>query len=242
MAVKKGEGTHEVVWSRVTMPRWGENITGWLTRPQVRPAPALLVSPDAWGITGFVEIFCHRLSRQGYACLAVEPYSRGGRPRRSQSLEVAREAFAALPPARWVGDLRAGLDFLRKSGDAEIDQVGVLAFGEGGLGALEIASQPALAMRCLALLYASLPVAEDAGRRLTCPVLGLYGGKDDVVPPDRARAFAAAAAAGGIRAEMLVYPDAPHAFVDDEREWFDPASTDDAWTRLLAFLERTLRA
>src|SRR2546421_6245850 len=106
MAIKKGEGTFEVVFSRVTMPRWGENISGWLTRPQVHPSPALLVAPDAWGVTGFVEQFCHRLSRQGYTCLAVEPYSRGGRPKRSASLEDARASFANIPPEQWELDLR----------------------------------------------------------------------------------------------------------------------------------------
>src|SRR2546423_9581497 len=119
MPIRRGEGRLGVVFSRRTMPGWGENFSGWLPRPRVPPAPALLVAPDAWGVTGFVEQFCHRLTRQGYTCLAVEPYSRGGQPKRSASLEEARAVFAEIPPEQWERDLRAGLDFMRKSGDAD---------------------------------------------------------------------------------------------------------------------------
>jgi len=237
VAVKKGEGDHEVVFSRVTIPRWGENITGWNTRPQRRPAPGVLICPDAWGVTGFIEAFCHRLSRHGYTCLAVEPYSRGGKPRRSDSLAAARQAFAQIPVRPLAGDLVAGLEFMRKSGDADPARIGILGIGEGGRAAVALAADTELKLRCLVLLYASVPVTPP---RVPVPTLGLYGAKDDVVPPDAARAFAAIVSREGGRPELLVYPDAGHGFLDDERDTFVEASADDAWNRLLACLRANL--
>jgi carboxymethylenebutenolidase len=227
MAVKKGEGTHEVVFSRVTIPRWGESIEGWLTRPQVRPAPGIVVVPDAWGITGFVESLCHRLSRQGYACLAVEPFSREGKPRRSAPLAEARVAFSQLPLSRLAGDVRAGVDFLRRSGDAHAGRIVVVAVGDGGPAALSFAADPSQSLRGLVLFYAPLgsrPVPP-------VPILGLYGANDEVVPVDEARAFS------GPQVQMLVYPKGSHGFIDDERDTYEEAVAGDAWIRLLTFLE-----
>src|SRR2546422_2027778 len=160
MAVKKGEGKFEVVYSRVTIPRWGESITGWLTRPERRPAPGLVVAPHAWGVTGFVESFCHRLSRQGYSCLAVDPFSRGGQPHRSVSAQVARQAFMDQPHHRYVVDLRAGLEFLRRSGDAVPGRVAALGIGDGGRAALDLATERDAALRALVLFYSPLPSGE----------------------------------------------------------------------------------
>ena len=242
MAIKKGEGTHEVVFSRVTIPRWGENMEGWLTRPQSdEPTPALLVVPDAWGITGFIEACWHRLSRQGYTCLAVEPYSRGGRPRRSASYDDARSSFAGLPFRRLVGDLRAGVEFLRKTGDVLLDRIGVMALGNGGRAGIELASDDEVALRCLVLLYAALPNVDGEAARVRVPLLGLYGAEDQVVPADSARTFSALVAQAGARPEVLVYPQARETFLDDERDTFDPATADDAWTRILRFLDANLR-
>lgn len=241
MAIKKGEGTHEVVFSRVTIPRFGENLEGWLTRPQERPAPALLVSPDAWGITGFTQSFQHRLGRQGYSCLAVEPYSRGGQPRRSDIHDQAEAAFAGLPTRRLAFDLRAGLDYLRKSGDADVGRMGILAFGDGARAALDLAADPDVGLRAAALLWPRLD--EGAGAEgLACPVLALNGAQDGTAAAERTKAFAAVASGAGASVEMLSYPEAGRGFMDDERDSFEPASADDAWTRLLAFLDAHLRS
>jgi carboxymethylenebutenolidase len=238
VAVKKGEGAHEVLFSRATIPRWGESIEGWLTRPEERPAPALLISPDAWGITGFTQAFSHRLSRHGFSCLAVEPYSRGGKPPRSLDRDEARDAFRSLPTGRLALDLRAGLDYLRKSGDAEPARIGLLAFGDGGPAALDLAGDPVVRLGGLILLWA--PV--EATRALTCPVLGLYAALDPATTREMTQELSLAGAVTGVQAEVLTYPNVGHAFVDDERGTFDEAAATDAWSRILGFLQANLQA
>jgi carboxymethylenebutenolidase len=236
LAVKKGEGSHAVNFVRVTIPRWGENITGWLTRPTDTPRPGVIVVPDVWGITGSVEMFCHRLSRNGYVCLAVEPYTRVPRPVRVAPFEDVRTAYQQLSPRTMVGDLRAGLDFLRLADDVFPERIGVIGIGEGGRAALELAADPDLKVRSLALFYS--PVTADS--TVSAPVLGLFGADDDVVAADDARAFGTALAAGGGRPEILVYPGAKRGFIDDERDTYSDAAAAEASTRLLAFLDRTL--
>jgi carboxymethylenebutenolidase len=66
------------------------------------------------------------------------------------------------------------------------------------------------------------------------PVLGLFGGDDDHIPADQVAAFDAALP---VEHEIHAYPGAPHGFFDRRAEDFK-AESEDAWTRILGFLER----
>jgi carboxymethylenebutenolidase len=78
---------------------------------------------------------------------------------------------------------------------------------------------------------APLEVAPD----IRCPVLGLFGGTDEAIPPDQVEAFDRALGQGGIEHEIHVYPGAPHSFFD--RKYDEHAEAcEDAWRRVLGFL------
>ena len=70
-------------------------------------------------------------------------------------------------------------------------------------------------------------------------MLGLYGGADTGIPLDTVEAMQARAAAGSDaakRSEIVVYPEAPHAFFADYRPSYDKAAATDGWQRCLAWL------
>ena len=69
------------------------------------------------------------------------------------------------------------------------------------------------------------------------PLLGLYGGADEGIPPDHLKAFEHALAAAGVDHEIVVYPGAPHSFFDRRFEEHAEACGD-AWRRVLGFLQR----
>ena len=76
----------------------------------------------------------------------------------------------------------------------------------------------------------------DMAERLAVPSLGLYGGADPSIPlelVERMRARLAVAPAPG---EIVVYPNAPHAFFADYRESYRKEAAQDAFARMLAFL------
>jgi carboxymethylenebutenolidase len=70
---------------------------------------------------------------------------------------------------------------------------------------------------------------------LKCPVLGLYGGKDQGIPIADVEAMRAAMKAAGKPGEIIVYPEAQHGFLADYRPSYDPAAAADGWKRMLAF-------
>ena len=72
-------------------------------------------------------------------------------------------------------------------------------------------------------------------RDMRGPVLGLYGGADEGIPPDQIAAFEQGLAAAGVEHEIVTYPGAPHSFFDRRFEEHAEACAD-AWRRVLGFL------
>ncbi len=68
-------------------------------------------------------------------------------------------------------------------------------------------------------------------------MLGLFGGEDQAIPVEQVEQFDASLAAAGVEHEIHVYPGAPHSFFDRRYEEHADAC-EDAWRRMLGFLER----
>jgi len=69
------------------------------------------------------------------------------------------------------------------------------------------------------------------------PVLALQAGADANITAEANAEFERALEAAGVEHEVVVYEGAPHSFFDRKQEDFQEAS-DEAWKRVLAFLER----
>ena len=71
---------------------------------------------------------------------------------------------------------------------------------------------------------------------LKCPLLGLYGGKDDSIDVNAVQAAASAARRAGKQVEIVVYPDAGHGFHAAYRPSYDAADAADGGQKALAFI------
>jgi carboxymethylenebutenolidase len=72
---------------------------------------------------------------------------------------------------------------------------------------------------------------------IRCPVLGLFGGADEAIPVEQVDEFDSRLIEAGVEHELKVYPAAPHSFFD-KRAVEHAEASDDAWRRVLAFLDR----
>ena len=81
------------------------------------------------------------------------------------------------------------------------------------------------------------PGAIQRANEITCPILALQAGADQNITAEDNAAFDAALTAAGVEHEVVTYPGAPHSFFDRKQEEF-AADSEDAWNRVLAFLER----
>ena len=117
-----------------------------------------------------------------------------------------------------------------------------VGFCFGGTQSLLAATNAELALDGVIGFYGSLsperwgdmsPIHRAADMR--GPVLGLYGGADEGIPPDQVEAFERNLAAAGVEHEIVTYPGAPHAFFDRRYDEHAEACAD-AWRRMLDFL------
>ena len=72
---------------------------------------------------------------------------------------------------------------------------------------------------------------------MQAPILALQAGADEHISAEINLAFDRALTAAGLEHEIVTYDGAPHSFFDRRQDEFAEAS-EDAWERVLSFLER----
>lgn len=215
--------------------------------------PAVVLIPDVWGLSEFYRELARRLMAEGFVTLALDPY--GGPVQITDPGRFLRERSDPETLAR----IRAALEQLSVHPAVAGQSVGVVGFCIGGTQALLAACALPGVSACVSfygilsyehgLLYD--PAGRDPVRKprdpiaavpdLRCPLLALFGGRDEFVPARDVRALEARAAETGRRVEVRIYPEAGHAFLNETRpQAFRPDDARDAWARMLAFLRREL--
>ena len=78
----------------------------------------------------------------------------------------------------------------------------------------------------------------DIAPTLKVPVLGLYGGQDTGIPVDTVEQMRDRLKSSSSKSEIIVYPDAPHAFFADYRPSYREKEAVDGWQRLQAWFKQ----
>jgi carboxymethylenebutenolidase len=78
----------------------------------------------------------------------------------------------------------------------------------------------------------------DIATDLNAPVLGLYGAEDTGIPLDTVETMRHALRAANAKAEIVVYPEAGHAFNADYRPSYHEESAADGWQRMLSWFRQ----
>lgn len=210
--------------------------------------PTVLVVQEIFGVHEHIRDLCRRLAKAGYLAVAPELYFRVGDPSKLDSIPAILDNIVArVPDAQVMADLDACAAWAAENG-GDADKLAITGFCWGGrITWLYAAHNPRL--KAAVAWYGKLDGAPtnmtprhpvDIAARLHAPVLGLYGGQDQGIPLKDVEAMRAALARAGSRSEIVVYPDAPHAFNADYRPSYRPAEAADGWQRLLNWLQANL--
>ena len=137
---------------------------------------------------------------------------------------------------RLVADLKSGVDELqRRVPDKKVAAVG-FCFGGGLVWQLLASGEPRLA--AAVPFYGPLPDNPDfSGSKAA--VLAFYGALDTRVTSSKDAAAAALNRAGLVN-EVIVEPDADHAFFNDTGPRYNPAAAADAWQKVQDWFGRYL--
>jgi carboxymethylenebutenolidase len=225
---------------------------GGQTVPVYRAAPAgksnlpvILVVSEIFGVHEHIADVARRFAKLGYLALAPDLFVRQGDPSKVADIAtLMKDIVSKAPDAQVMGDLDATVAWAAKNG-GNVDKLGITGFCWGGrVTWMYAAHNPKVKAgvawygRLVGEATANAPRHPvDIAPTLTVPVLGLYGGKDTGIPLDTVEKMRAALAKGKSGSEIVVYPDAGHAFHADYRPSYVEKDAKDGFARALAWFK-----
>ncbi len=218
----------------------------------VRPAqvtsklPVVIVVQEIFGVHEHIQDLCRRLALEGFMAIAPELYFREGDPRGIADIPtLLKEIVAIVPDDQVMKDIDDCFNWAEANG-GNPEKLNLTGFCWGGRIAWLYAAHSHRLKRSVAW-YGRLmgqPTAQtprfpiDLAGELKCPVLGLYGGKDQGISLESIEKMRAALGKSTVPAEIQVYPDAQHGFNADYRPSYNAEAAADAWRRMLSFFVR----
>ena len=218
-------------------PEGSGRMRGYLARP-VRAAgklPGILVVHENRGLNPHIEDIARRLALDDFLAFAPDALTPlGGYP---GDEDKARDAFAKLDQAKTQMDFIAAASFLRALPECT-GKIGVVGFCYGGGVANFLATRlPDLA--AAVPFYGNQPTAAEAAK-IKAPLLIHYAENDERIDAGWP-AYEAALKAAGVKYEAFVYAGTQHGFNNDTTPRYDAAAAKLAWSRTIAFFNKTLR-
>lgn len=221
-------------------------LPGYFARPQgAGPFPTILVIEEVFGVHEYIKDVCRRFARLGYLAVAPELYARQGDLSKMTDMTQIMGVISRAPDAEIYSDLDATVAWAGENrGDAA--RLGINGFCRGGR-AVWLYAAHSRQLKAGVSWYGQLSTPKTAIQpeaaievvdRINCPVLGLYGGKDASAPAKLLQEAEAKARAAGKTVEIVVYPDAGHAFHADYRPSYVAADAADGWKRAVAWFRK----
>jgi carboxymethylenebutenolidase len=239
----------EVDLTQLSAPLGGSvPLRGFLTRPDGDgPWPGVLMIHEIFGFDEVMQRHAARLAASGYLTLAVDLFSTGGPARCLVSTMRALIRQAGRP----FSDIEAAHQWLASTPECT-GSVGVVGFCMGGGFALLSART---GFDVAAVNYGQLPKELNRAVEGACPVVASYGGRDRTLRGAAPRIDEALRRAG-VEHDVVEYPTAGHAFLNDTEAGPrplrpllrvmgikpDPEASVDAWRRIDNYLDQHLRS
>jgi carboxymethylenebutenolidase len=215
-----------------------ETVEGMLYAPEGKgPLPALVVIHEYWGLNDWVKEQAAKLAGQGYVTLAVDLY----RGKVATTPDEAHELMRGVPEDRVARDLQAAVEFLKTQSNVKKDRMGSIGWCMGGGYSLNVALQEP-ALTAAVINYGHLATDADSLKKINAAILGIFGGQDRGIPVEDVKKFEQALKQQGKKVEIIIYPDAGHAFENpNNKTGYRADDAADAWKRTTSFLEGTLK-
>ena len=203
----------------------------------------VLVVHEIFGVHEHIKDLCRRLAKAGYMAVAPELFARQGDVAKMTDIgEILSKVVSKTADEQVMRDLDATIDWAKAQGKVDGDKIAVTGFCWGGRVVWLYATSGRVKAGAAWYGRLSNPVnamqprsVVDVAAKLKAPVLGLYGGKDTGIPVAHVEMMKREIAAAKGKSEIVVYPEAGHAFAADYRPSYDKASAEDAWKRMLAW-------
>ena len=208
--------------------------------------PIVLVIQEIFGVHEHMQDVCRRFAKLGYLAIAPELFIRQGDVAKLSSVDQIRPIVAKVPDTQVLSDLDATVAWARQVSKGDAARLGITGFCWGGrITWLYAAHNPQV--KAGVAWYGRLvgdrtPLQPqyplDLVSLIKTPVLGLYGGQDTGIPVATVEQMRSAFKELSAPSEIIVYPEAPHAFFADYRPSYRQQPAEDGWKRLQAWFKQ----
>lgn len=227
-------------------------VQTYVARPEGDgPFPAILLCYEFWGMLEIpgggphMRDVAGRFAEQGYLAAVPDYYATRG-----QQPTMEGGTITGGPSDEASGqDLCQAVQWLRQRPDVQADHIGVIGWCGGGRQALFLAAR-CPDVRAAASFYGRPvnrpgqpgPSPVELASQMHCPIFGAYGEADQSIKVESARELEGELARCGVPHEIHTYPGAGHAFMNDQRDSYEPAAAASSWRSVLDFFARTVKA
>jgi carboxymethylenebutenolidase len=211
------------------------------------PFPVVLVVQEIFGVHEHIKDICRRFAKLGYLAIAPELYARQGDVSKlTEITEIFSKVVSKVPDKQVMADLDATVAWAKATGKGNVDKLAITGYCWGGrIVWLYAAHNPDLKAGVAWYGRLAMPGTElqpkypiDVVSDIKAPILGLYGEADTGIPVASVEKMRAALKEAGKTAEIILYPDTPHAFFADYRPSYRKDKAEDGWKRLLEWFKK----
>lgn len=222
---------------RVEFPSNGHTCQGSFAAPESGSGPAVVVIQEWWGLVEHIEDLVDRFAAAGFVALAPDLYH----GKTTKSPDDAGKMLMELDAERAVKEIAGAGRYLLQRPECSSTKYGVVGFCMGGALAQYAATYDAANVGAAVSFYGGFKQVAPRWEDLQAPLLLIYGEDDKAVPPEHGRELQAKLEKLGKNAELVIYPNANHAFFNDTRpEVHNPSAAADAWKRTVDLFRRHL--
>jgi carboxymethylenebutenolidase len=219
-------------------------MRAYMVQPSSSPAAAgLMVFQEAFGVNPHIRDVTERFARQGYVAIAPEIYHRSGAGFECDygDFGLAMKQLQALTGEGLRADIEACYDFLKNDALSQEKAVAAVGFCLGGRVAF-LANATAPVAASVSFYGGGIaPGPRGPGllhyvKDMHGPLMMIWGGKDQHIPPEQTRAVADALKSAGKSFIHSEFSDAGHGFFCDARPSYHASSARVSWAMALEFM------
>ena len=175
--------------------------------------PGVLVFPEWWGLTEYLELRTKQLAELGYVAMAVDMYGEG---KIASDPAEAGSLMNGVLSKMEKGDTRvlAAMDFLKSQSDVDVNRLGAIGYCFGGAIVLH-AARKGWPLRAVASFHGALGANHHAeSGNVRAKILVCHGEADAMVTSDNVQEFSREMNRLGADYIIKTYPDALHGFTN----------------------------